>query len=276
MNFIPKIINSDRVAQEIAKNTAVVDATADSNESRSEPQNNLEPAGGDSEQPLSSNQTADDSHVALLNLNSNNSNKFQLNQHNLVNGKSVGRKPKVRTQKNKVDNLIKNLQNNNNNKSLVKINRQINKAKETIAGNKKKVSKKNISNTLLNKSNSNKTLNVSDISDVRILRSAKKNNTNFATDAANKKNNKKKSNSSADSSILEFVNGLVINKITSLDNLTLIDEDNMLVTSNYSSKLLLLYDKLKKNKFQLTKYFTADAIVSFESNLALSKLNAQK
>jgi hypothetical protein len=85
-----------------------------------------------------------------------------------------------------------------------------------------------------------------------------------------KKTYNNKSNFLCDEVILEFINGVCLNVYSNLNISSLIDEDSIIVNNFVSKRILLIYDNLKKKRFDFSKYFSSDAILSIESLVTYS------
>jgi hypothetical protein len=73
--------------------------------------------------------------------------------------------------------------------------------------------------------------------------------------------------------ILEFLNGVLLVKPgSSLLNKTY-DEEDIVVNSLFSKRIILIFNNLVKSKFDFTKYFTNDAMLSISNNIKVSESN---
>ena len=51
------------------------------------------------------------------------------------------------------------------------------------------------------------------------------------------------------------------------------DEDDIVVNSLFSKRIILIFNNLVKSKFDFTKYFTNDAMLSISNNIKVSESN---
>ena len=86
-----------------------------------------------------------------------------------------------------------------------------------------------------------------------------------------KRSYNKRINYKSDEFLLEFLNGILIQKVDRLAELRLIEEEHLLISNCLSKRLILLYDKFSNLRFDFEKYFSSDALLCLRSNIEVSR-----